>query len=120
MKTKKWILILSVLLVGCIGLSAYLFRPRGAAAFAEIRSDGELIETVSLAVNREFEVPAPNGGSNTVTVRNGKIAVTAATCPDHICMDRGWCNQGTQIVCLPNRLIISFAGGSPEVDAIAG
>ena len=58
-------------------------------------------------------------GSNTVTVKDGKIAVTAADCPDHYCMERGFCDSGTQIVCLPNRVIIKFQG-EQEIDGAAG
>ena len=47
------------------------------------------------------------------------IAVTAATCPDHYCMHRGFCDRGTQIVCLPNRLVIRFLG-EQNIDAVAG
>ena len=118
MKTKYWIIILAVLLIGsdlaCIPLLA-----SGTAHRAEITSDGEFIATVDLAVDQEFTVESKHGGSNTVTVKDGAIAVTAADCPDHYCMDRGFCTGGTQIVCLPNRLVISFLGPQ-EVDGVVG
>ena len=52
-------------------------------------------------------------------VENGKIGVCEATCPDHYCMKRGFCNSGTEIVCLPNRLTIRFLG-QQEIDAVVG
>ena len=58
-------------------------------------------------------------GTNTVTVRDGKVAVTQADCPDHYCMDRGWCDSGTPIVCLPNRLVLKFVG-KQTVDGAVG
>ena len=58
-------------------------------------------------------------GCNTVTVKEGKIAVTAATCPDHHCMNRGFCDGGPAIVCLPNRLVIKFVG-KQDVDGAIG
>ena len=54
-----------------------------------------------------------------VIVENGKIAVTEASCPDHYCMNRGFCASGTDIVCLPNKLVIHFLG-TQTVDAAAG
>lgn len=36
------------------------------------------------------------------------MAVTHASCPDHICMAMGWCDSGLPIACLPNGLILSF------------
>ena len=54
-----------------------------------------------------------------LAVKDGKIAVTQASCPDHHCMARGFCNSGAQIVCLPNRLVIEFLGDQ-EIDAAIG
>lgn len=119
MKTRTWILLLAAALAVCLGLSTVLLMPRGAADFAQITSRGEVIRTVDLRVDQEFTVTTPDGGSNTVTVRDGKIAVTAANCPDHYCMDRGFCSSGAQIVCLPNRLVIRFVGVQ-EIDAVVG
>jgi len=118
-KTKSWIMVLSAVFMVCVLLSALLFRSGQPASRAYIYSDGELVRTVVLSVDQEFTIPAPDGGSNTVTVRGGAIAVTEATCPDHYCMHRGFCDGGSSIVCLPNRLVIQFA--DPQtVDAVAG
>ena len=83
-------MILSAVLIVCVGLSIWLMMPGEDASAAEIWLDGEIYKTVSLSRNQEFVVQSDHG-SNTVTVRNGKIAVTAADCPDHYCMDRGYC-----------------------------
>ena len=41
-------------------------------------------------------------------------------CPDHTCVEMGWLNSETPIVCLPNHLLIRFAKHSGEVDSVAG
>jgi hypothetical protein len=92
--------------------------PGNNSTQAEIWLDGELYKTVDLRIDQEFVVRSDRG-SNTVTVKDGKIAVTAADCPDHYCMDRGYCAGGTQIVCLPNRLVIQFAG-EQGIDGVVG
>ena len=114
MKTKYWIAAFAVLAVVCIALSLPLLRQE-EARFARITSGGELIKTVDLQIDQEFTVD----GHNTVTVRDGKIAVTWADCPDHYCMKRGWCSGGNQIVCLPNRLVLQFTDKAP-LDGITG
>ena len=114
MKTKNWIILFAVIAAACIALSLPLLRQE-EARFAEITSKGELVKTVDLHIDQEFTVD----GHNTITVRDGKIAVTWADCPDHYCMKRGFCSGGTDIVCLPNRLVISFLG-EQEVDAAIG
>ena len=119
MKTKTWILLLALLLVLSIGLSIPLLLPGEDAAYAKIHSQGQLIRTVDLKIDQEFIVDTPDGGRNVVTVKDGKIAVTEANCPDHYCMHRGFCSSGAQIVCLPNQLVISFEGPQ-EVDIISG
>ena len=109
MKTKTWIMILVAVLVVSLAASCFLLLPGEAATYAEITSEGSLLRPVDLRIDQEFSVDT-GSGHNVVTVRNGKIAVTDANCPDHYCMHRGFCNSGTAIVCLPNKLVISFLG----------
>ena len=117
MKTKFWIAILAALLLLCLGLS-FLTMGGDEAARARITSNGQLIRVVDLTVDQVFTVETEDG-YNLVTVKGGKIAVTEASCPDHYCMARGFCNGGTQIVCLPNRLVIEFLTEA-EIDGIVG
>ena len=119
MKTRTWILILAGLLALCLGLGMMLLMPGEAATHAEILSGGQVVRRVDLRINQQFVIEADNGGENVVTVRDGKIGVTQATCPDHYCMHRGFCNSGAQIVCLPNKLVIRFLG-EQEIDIIVG
>ena len=118
MKTRTWIIVLALVVAACLGLSIWLMLPGEPAGQAEIWLDGELYRTVDLDRDQEFEVRSDHG-TNTVTVKDGKIAVTAADCPDHYCMQRGFCDSGAQIVCLPNRLVIKFVG-EQEVDGAVG
>ena len=117
MKTHSWIILLALALVLCLGLSAIFLMPRNASTHAQIISDGVLQQTLDLRVEQEFTVTTADGGTNLITVKNGRIAVTEATCPDHYCMNRGFCDGGAQIVCLPNRLVLKFVG-TQEVDAV--
>ena len=118
MKTRTWMIFFAVLLLVCGGLSLYMLMPKEAASFAQISSHGEIVKTVSLHLDQQLTVETEDG-FNTVTVKNGKIAVTQASCPDHYCMKRGFCNSGTEIVCLPNRLVIKFLG-QQEIDMVVG
>ena len=117
MKTKYWVVLLAALLLICGVLSAVFLRP-GQAQQAEVWSDGKLMKTVLLSIDQEFTVESADG-FNTVTVQGGKIAVTAASCPDGYCMQRGFCQGGAQIVCLPNRLVIKFVA-EQEIDGVVG
>ena len=105
MKTRYWIALFALLAAVCLGATALLSGGEPAAS-VEIRSDGKLVAVLPLNVDRELDV----GGHNTVTIRDGRVAVTWADCPDHYCMQRGFCDRGREIVCLPNRLVIRFLG----------
>ena len=118
MKTKIWIIAIALLLVVCAGLSVWLLLPGEGAAAAQVWSDGKLLFTLDLRVDQEKTV-STEYGTNEITVKDGKIAVTQADCPDHYCMKRGFCDNGVQIVCLPNRLVLKFVG-EQAVDAVVG
>ena len=118
MKTRFWIILTAAILVLSAVASGALLLPGEQAVWAEIRSAGELNQTVNLRMDQEFTVPCP-GGYNTVTVKDGRIAVTEASCPDQYCVRQGFCNSGRDIVCLPNVLVISFLG-EQEIDGQIG
>ena len=119
MKSKTWFLLLGLILALCICLSIPMLLPGEAAVLAQITSQGKVVKTVDLRIDQSFTVTTEDGGVNVVTVKDGKIAVTEANCPDHYCMDRGYCNSGAQIVCLPNKLVIRFLA-EQGVDAVVG
>lgn len=118
MKTKFWIILIAVIFLICIGLSLWIFSENEQASAVQILSDGELLHTLPLSIDREISI-ASKYGTNTVTIKDGKVAVTQADCPDHYCMHRGFCSGGTQIVCLPNRLVLQFVG-QQDIDIAVG
>ena len=119
MSNRTWIILIAAILALCVGFGLFFFSPAENAHRAQIKSGGKVLRVVDLKTDQEFTVDTPGGGHNIVTVKDGKIAVTEANCPDHYCMDRGMCSGGVQIVCLPNRLVIRFQGVQ-SVDSIAG
>lgn len=118
MKSKYWILLLAAVALICGGLSLWLLFPGESATMVQVYSEGELLHTLPLSVDREVTVISPRG-TNIVTVKDGKVAVTEADCPDGYCVDRGFCDRGAQIVCLPNRLVLKFVG-QQQVDTVVG
>ena len=118
MKTKIWIIILTVLVLICLGLSLWIFLPRESAQSVKVISEGEVLYILPLDTDTQIEI-VTDRGINTVTVKNGKVAVTEANCPDGHCMKRGFCSNGVQIVCLPNRLVLEFTG-QQVLDGVVG
>ena len=116
-KNKYWILIFGVIFAACLLL---MLLPQNAApaTSAQVVSEGKIVCIADLAKDQEFTVTV-DGGYNVVSVKGGKIAVTAADCPDQYCVRQGFCNSGAQIVCLPHKLVISFLGET-EIDGAVG
>ena len=117
MKNKYWILIFGAIFALCLAL-AFLPALDAPAQMAQIKH-GDKIMTVDLSMDTELVFESADGSYNAVTVRDGKIAVTEANCPDQYCVRQGFCNSGEQIVCLPHKLVISFVGES-EIDGFVG
>ena len=118
MKTKYWIMAMAVVLVLCLGLSIYFMLPGEAASHVQVYADNQLMHTLPLDKDTQITVTTQYG-TNVITIKNGKVAVTEASCPDHYCMERGYQNSGADIVCLPNRLVLKLTD-QQAVDAAVG
>lgn len=118
MKTKTWIMLIGGILAVCLLLSVLLWLPREDAAYALVYSEGRLLHTLDLSVDRELTVTTDKG-TNVISVLDGAVAVIRADCPDGYCMKRGYCRSGAQIVCLPHGLVIQFAQET-DIDGVAG
>ena len=121
LKFQKWdmIIVAATLLLAVLIFVLFLPKQGSTAAYAEIYRDGELVKTVSLSVDQEFSITGRY--ENTVTVKDGKIAVTASNCPGKDCVHCGWAeHNGRSIVCLPNALEIRIVAGSGDVDIAVG
>lgn len=117
----KWDIsvVAGVLLLAVLVFCLFLPKQEGQSAYAEIYRDGKLVRTVSLAEEQEFTVTGEY--TNTVTVRDGKIAVTASDCPGGDCVHCGWAEgSGRSIVCLPNGLEIRLVSENSDVDFVVG
>lgn len=58
-------------------------------------------------------------GDNVIEIKDGKVHMKDAPCPDKLCIHQGWIDRGA-IVCLPNKVVVSVSGdeGKKEFDAV--
>lgn len=121
MKNKILILICALIFFfGIIGSAFVLFSPKKSNV--NIKRDGRLLYSFDLSNTEDSEIEIPYGeSSNTVEIKDGKIRVKEAECPDKTCVNTGWLSSASMpIVCLPNHLVIEFADGYEDgVDAVA-
>lgn len=79
---------------------------------AQVAVDGQVIQTLSLDQDGEFDIAGIDGGSNHLIVKDGQIRCSQATCPDHLCMKQGKKSMANEtIVCLPNRMSVTVLEG---------
>lgn len=87
------------------------------AAYAEVYQNGKLVRTLLLSEDQEFTLTADY--SNTISVKDGKVAVTQSDCPGGDCVNCGWTESaGRSIVCLPNSLEIRIVSDDGDVDFV--
>lgn len=116
------LLAMALVLVLAAGLSL-LFWSRALAAeqvVVQIYQDGELVREVSLEQDQTFTLSGDY--HNTVTIENGRIAVTHSDCPGGDCVRSGWIGSaGQAVICLPNRVELRVVGaGGDGVDLALG
>lgn len=114
--------ILIVVLAIATGASFFftdLLAAHGFTVLVEVRNvvvyKGNLSEEKTVALRGSF-------GNVKVQIRQGKVAVVHADCPNRICMRTGWRSlAGESIICVPNRLVVRILGDSnADVRGITG
>ncbi len=109
-QTKTWLRLIAAVLLLCVGLTVWLATRPAASTVVEIVQNGTVLQRIDLAAVTEeysFTVSDGNGGSNQITVQPGRICISAADCPDLICVHHGWLpDNRAPIVCLPHQLMI--------------
>ena len=122
MKTR---VILFLLLAAVAAAAARRQLPDGAtdAPPPPLHPDGALLEEIDLdRVAEPYSFTLEDGsGANTVQVERGRIRISAADCPDQVCVKQGWISGGAvPIICLPHRLTIEIVDGGGDLDGAAG
>lgn len=81
--------------------------------YAEITVSGKLYKTIPLAQHRGEEVIEIKTklGSNIIQIKDNKIGIIEADCPDQVCMNPEYIEKpGQSLVCLPHRVMIEVKG----------
>lgn len=112
------LLIGGVLAAAVIGLVLWLLlRTPGSTAVVLI--DGVETARYPLDTPTETTLSFEDDWSNELVIRDGRAYVTAANCPDQICVEHaGISHVGETIVCLPHKIVIRIEGasdGAPDV-----
>jgi hypothetical protein len=86
----------------------------GAYAVVMVRNEEKA--RYSLAIDGVYDI---NGGTNRIEIKDGRVRMTEAVCPNHLCIRQGWIRfENQSIVCLPNRLSVIVKGTDDSYDYV--
>lgn len=118
------LLVAILVAAAAVALLFALRQESGNFLTATVVLDGETIAQYDLTTLTEPVTLDVDGASYPLTIQAepGRIRILESSCPGQDCVHTGWANQaGQQIICLPNRLVISLEGGTTEdIDAVTG
>lgn len=118
---QKWpfLVVALLLLVGIVG-SLLVFR-RPDTELVEIVQDEEVLHRINLSQAEDQIIKVEyEGRVNKIEIKHHQIHMLEAECHDHTCINMGWLDSAAPIVCLPNHLVIRFAGADDDLDVIVG
>jgi len=108
MKSNRfWLLLIGALVLVSLGamLVVTLLQQEGDRVL--IYQHGELIHTLPLDQDQSLRIEGAHGLYNLVTIQDGEVWVSEASCPDQVCVRHGPTHDTADpIVCLPNELVV--------------
>ncbi len=114
------LLVLAALVLGAAFLVyTQFFRSEGAEVIVSV--DGNEQCRLPLGENN-FVIIGDEEKYNVLVISDGEAYVEDASCPDHVCVKSGKVSlDGQTIVCLPNKVVVSVAGGEEsDLDGVVG
>lgn len=106
-------ILIAVVLAAALISAAFVYMTHNKGDMAVINVDGNVISELSLSENTTITVEGYQGGSNVVSIIDGKAYVSEADCPDKICVKTGGISRaGEAIVCLPHRVVVEIKSGN--------
>lgn len=100
-RTGDIIIIIAALL---LGFCAFFFLPKEGKTVT-VKVNGETVFTCPVDKDTVFVTP---DGHNEITVKDGRVYMSSADCPDKICVRMGCATPSKPIVCLPNGVVITI------------
>lgn len=109
------IITLLILIIGSIiTVLIFSFNNDSDMLYVNIYKEDELLYSVSLDENKEYDINGKIGIVH-VVIEDGYVYVSEAFCPNHICIEEGKKNHNNDmIVCLPNLIYIKIGGHIDE------
>ncbi|MDU5106574.1 MULTISPECIES: NusG domain II-containing protein [unclassified Clostridium] len=85
--------------------------------YAEITVSGKLYKNINLSQHRGEETIElkTKDGVNIIKIKDNKIGIIEADCPDQVCMNPEYIEKpGESLVCLPHKVMIEIKGRAED------
>ena len=123
LKKKELIFIAGILILAGVLWLGFQIAGKRSHNTIRITVDGKEFGTYSLSQDQIIHI----GDTNVCEIKDGKVTMIEATCPDHYCIKQNAVDEhGGSIICLPNKVVIegentaedSDSDSSPKIDAV--
>lgn len=123
-KVKGDLLLVVVLVligVGALFYNQVIVPKKGQATKVIIEIDGQIVQELDLSKDVNGLRLETKHGFNTVEIKDGKVRVVEADCPDLLCVHTGWREHvGQLIVCLPHYFVVKIVGDDVNPPVLDG
>jgi len=122
MKRSDRITAVVILTAMALVVASWIVMHRTRGTVAVVRVDSKVVTTVDLTSREPQTLRITGVLGPLVIVADGKgsIRVTESTCPDQICVHTVPARSpGDQVICVPNRMVITIEGKGTGIDALA-
>ncbi|WP_055669344.1 NusG domain II-containing protein [Desnuesiella massiliensis] len=120
---KKWDIIIVVALLVLSFIPEVVFgivsKKNYDAVYAEVSVNGKLHKKIRIDNHKGTDNYTVKNeyGINVIQVKDNKVAIIEADCPDKVCEKPGFIQKpGETLVCLPHRLVVEIKGNSIDQD----
>lgn len=112
MKKRELITITILLAISLVGIALfYSLNATDQPLSVRVSRQGQVLSILPLSQNYS-ETFSDATGYNTLVIFNGKVQITAADCPEQVCVNtHSISTPGETIVCLPHKLIVEIITG---------
>ena len=125
------ILLVVVLLALAVVLLIVIYNRGREGSYVVVMIRNKEIARYSLAINAIYAIydiyddydnydnNGDNGRKNKIEIKDGRVRMLEASCPNHLCIRQGWISlEGQSIVCLPNKVVVRIEGSGNGPDFV--
>lgn len=98
-----------------VSIMLWYFLKPSQGNVVEVRVSGKVIGTYPLNENQKIAIEGKGNGENILIIKDGKVRMEEADCPDKICMkNRGISRVSESIICLPHEVVVEIKKNDSE------